>query len=150
MALDRNRPIDLLASLAGIKMVDDVLGRLQHGVFQHVYSAKIRVRTLMPVALSRASGAPGYFTASPRPCRSGNVSSRLPTLCSSLDKSSNRSVTTWMTSPSRCTRPWQAIMPAVMTSPRYRSKMLGQTMRLATPASSSMVMNSTPLAVPGF
>ena len=33
MALDRNRPIDLLATPAGIEMVKDLLGRLQYGVY---------------------------------------------------------------------------------------------------------------------
>lgn len=33
MALNRNRPIDLLATPAGTEMVKDLLGRLQYGVY---------------------------------------------------------------------------------------------------------------------
>ena len=33
IALDRNRPIDLLATPAGTEMVKDLLGRLQYGVY---------------------------------------------------------------------------------------------------------------------
>ena len=33
MALDRERPIDLLATPAGTQMVENLLGRLQYGVY---------------------------------------------------------------------------------------------------------------------
>ncbi len=62
-----------------------------------------------------------------------------------------RSQMTWMTSPSRCTRPFIPIIAAAdMTVRRCASNRSGQRMPLAMPVSSSMVMNSTPLALPGF
>jgi putative toxin-antitoxin system antitoxin component (TIGR02293 family) len=33
MALDERRPVDLLASPAGVEMVEQLLGRLEHGVY---------------------------------------------------------------------------------------------------------------------
>jgi putative toxin-antitoxin system antitoxin component (TIGR02293 family) len=33
MALDQRRPIDLLASPAGVQLVEDLLGRIQYGVY---------------------------------------------------------------------------------------------------------------------
>jgi putative toxin-antitoxin system antitoxin component (TIGR02293 family) len=33
MALDQRRPIDLLATPAGVQLVEDLLGRIQYGVY---------------------------------------------------------------------------------------------------------------------
>ena len=65
--------------------------------------------------------------------------------------SSSRRATTWITpsSSSRWTRPCTAISRAPITILRCLSNTSGQITRLATPVSSSMVMNTTPLALPG-
>jgi hypothetical protein len=47
-------------------------------------------------------------------------------------------------------RPRQPSIPAERISRRWRSNTEGQTIRLATLVSSSIVMNRTPLAEPGF
>ena len=59
--------------------------------------------------------------------------------------------TTWITalSGSRWTMPCTAISRAPITILRCLSNTSGQTTRLAIPVSSSMVMNTTPFALPG-
>ena len=57
----------------------------------------------------------------PPPGRTGRSARPVPTRPSRSDRSSSRSAMTWMTSPSRCTRPWQASMLAVRISRRCRS-----------------------------
>ena len=54
-----------------------------------------------------------------------------------------------MMSSCRWMRPWMTMRRAPITSLRKRSSVFGQTTALAMPVSSSMVMNTTPLAVPG-
>ena len=81
-------------------------------------------RAVRPLAADGPSDAPrgsdpaGCMAASWRPCWIGAAPSRSPTLRSRSDRSSSRSVMTWITAPSRCTRPWQAIIPAVSTRRR--------------------------------
>jgi hypothetical protein len=52
--------------------------------------------------------------------------------------------------PSRWIRPLTAIIEDPRTTRRRFSNSIGQTTRLPGPVSSSMVMNMTPLADPGF
>jgi len=63
--------------------------------------------------------------------------------------SSRRSATTWITPSSRCNLPVQRSRVAPSAAWRKRSRTAGQTIRLAIPVSSSMVMKTTPLALPG-
>jgi hypothetical protein len=64
--------------------------------------------------------------------------------------SSRRSATTWMTLSSRCNLPVQRSKLAPSVARRKRSRMAGQTIRLATPVSSSMVTKTTPLTLPAL
>ena len=74
----------------------------------------------------------------------------VPSSAASLpDRSTSSRTITCTTSPSRCTDPCAAIIPADRISRRWRSNRSGQTTRLAKPVSSSIVMNSTPRAEPG-
>jgi hypothetical protein len=54
-----------------------------------------------------------------------------------------------MTLSSRCNLPVQRSRVAPSAARRKRSRIWGQTIRLAIPVSSSMVMKTTPLALPG-
>ena len=60
------------------------------------------------------------------------------------------SATIWTTRPARCRRPRTARKRAVMTVRRFPVNTFGQTMILAMSVSSSSVMKTTPLAVPGI
>ena len=64
-------------------------------------------------------------------------------------RSSKLSATIWITPASFCTRPVMATKRPPSTTALFCSKILGQTMALATPVSSSKVMKITPLAEPG-
>ena len=66
-----------------------------------------------------------------------------------LDRLSGSAAITWVTPSSVSTRPRTSISRALITTLRYLSIVSGQTTRLATPVSSSSVMNTTPLAEPG-
>jgi len=63
--------------------------------------------------------------------------------------SSRRSATTWITPSSRCNLPVQRSRVAPSAARRKRSRLAGQTIRLAIPVSSSTVMKTTPFALPG-
>ena len=71
-----------------------------------------------------------------------------PTAASRGVRSSSRSVTMWMTLPSRCSVPWIATIAAARMIRRCASKMRCQTIALAMPVSSSRVMKVT-LPLPG-
>ena len=101
--------------------------------------------------MSRAS-LPGVLAGSAkavcrRPRRASPVRSRK--VLSRGVRSSRRSATTWMTLSSRCNLPVQRSRVAPSAARRKRSRIGGQTIRLAIPVSSSMVMKTTPLALPG-
>ena len=68
---------------------------------------------------------------------------------SSAEMSSMRSATTWVTSPSRCSRPVTFRQRPEITARRNCRKVFAQTTMFAVPVSSSRVRNTTPFAVPG-
>ena len=104
------------------------------------------VRGAQPLELSAARGGSTASTGhSP-----GAGSAAMPTISSSSgEMSSTTSATTWVTSPSRCSRPVTLRQRPEITARRKRSKVLAQTTTLAVPVSSSRVTKITPLAVPG-
>ena len=65
------------------------------------------------------------------------------------ERFSSRLTSTWITSPSRCNRPWARRIVAPRAAERNLRHTSGRMIRLAWPVSSSSVTNVMPFAVPG-